>query len=107
MRELIVRHFMTEFIRVYGLGSPLANDIVYIGITNKTLNDCLEELIDIKSPISSNSVSKWILELLNNGQKPQIFEIDSTSTPESAAESLEFWQNYMKMLGVNLLATST
>lgn len=90
-------------IRIYGLGNPSANDLLYIDMTQDDLTLCLDEILRSVPKEPKSRLHQWLQELLAHGERPDVFEIDSAATVESATELLEFWRNYMKMLGVQML----
>lgn len=83
---------------VFGMGKG-ESDLHYIGWTTKPLNDA--DLVCSSLATPGNDVAHWIESARCHGQL-SIFEIESVQSPEAANDSVAFWCQYFRSLGLNV-----
>ena len=84
--------------KIYTLSHPLTNEIRYVGLTRKTLEERLRGHLKSKDKVHRNF---WIKKLLKEGLKPKIElieEVDDDIGPETEI----FWISMFKLWGFRL-----
>lgn len=86
---------------IYGLADPVTNEVRYVGKTVKKLSARLRGHIgDSKKRNHRNA--NWIRSCIEDGQEPEIFEIDIVNVGDDWVEAEQFWIAMMRYLGCDL-----
>jgi hypothetical protein len=86
---------------IYGIGAG-SDDLHYIGWTQKSLADDKEQIFSDLRERGSCDVSDWVARALRGG-RIDIFEIESAPSPEAATDSVMFWCEYYRWLGLDVV----
>lgn len=85
-------------IHIYGLSDPRDGQLRYIGQTSAPKTRYAQHL----SLKNKDKKSLWVAELRLLGLKPEMFLIEEITSGEHLVTE-QFWINYFRMLGANLL----
>ena len=86
---------------IFGIGLG-ADDLHYIGWTQKSLSEQKEKIFCDLAESSTHDIAHWVEEALHCG-KISIFEIESTRSMENAKDSAMFWCQYYRSLGLDVV----
>ena len=86
-------------VSVYGLADPRNGELRYIGATEQSLEGRLSGHIGATKDASPRT--KWVRELLRQGLRPEIFEIEVVDDSQGA-EAERFYIQYFTYLGCKL-----
>lgn len=87
---------------VFGVGSGNADDLRYIGWTQKSLHEDREQIVSDLVRSASHGIANWIAEALHGGTM-SFFEIESASSVEAAKDAATFWGLYFRSLGLEVI----
>jgi hypothetical protein len=88
-------------VSIYGLVDPRTQQIKYVGKTNQSLGKRLSQHVHHYGVKRRNRQSCWIANMLKNGVKPEIVEIEQTDET-SWQEAEIFWIAYFRSIGADL-----
>ena len=98
---------LKQRIKLYILVDPGTNLGRYIGITKKRLSDRLSGHIwEARYAKKSTYKCHWLKEILINGQKPSIFELESFNTVSEARAAEVEWIRLHRLMGTPLVNTT-
>jgi hypothetical protein len=86
---------------IYGIGAG-SDDLHYIGWTQKSLSDEKDQIFSDLRERGSHDVSDWVAQAVHGG-KISIFEIESAPSPDEATDSVMFWCEYYRWLGLDVV----
>jgi hypothetical protein len=84
---------------VFGIGSGTAEDLRYIGWTQKSLSEEKKQIVSDLVQSSCNCIRSWV----GDGGAISIFEIESASSVEDAKDAATFWCRYFRSLGLDVI----
>jgi hypothetical protein len=88
---------------IYGLSDPITGHLRYIGKTKLSLRRRLAQHInDVKRGNIYIPRYRWLAELVAWGMKPEIFEVETSSSSEWQDDE-QFWIAYFRSIGCDLL----
>jgi hypothetical protein len=87
---------------VFGAGSATAEDLRYIGWTQKSLSEDKEQIVSDLVQSGCNAIANWVGEVVRGGTI-SIFEIESASSAEDAKDAATFWGLYFRSLGLEVI----
>ena len=86
---------------IYGIGAG-SDDLHYIGWTQKSLcNESAQIFSDLRES-GSGDIASWVTQAVDGG-KISIFEIESAPSKEDATDSVMFWCEYYRWLGLDVV----
>jgi len=90
---------------IYGIGSNNCR-LDFIGCSNKQPEENKEEILCSLASGENISLKNWITDVRGRVE-PDIFEIEKLVTKTEADEALDFWRDYWRFLGVQLINYSS
>lgn len=92
----------TAHYHIYGVGSG-ADDLYYIGWTQKSPADEPQHIYSDLSGSPHNDIAGWVRQHVSSGHI-DIFEIETARSAEDAEESALFWVGYYRWLGMHVVS---
>jgi len=86
---------------VFGIGS-CTDDLHVIGWTEKSVNEEKAQIFTDLTEHGSDDIAHWVGGALGCG-KIDIFEIESAPTAQDAKDSAQFWCEYYRWLGFDVI----
>jgi hypothetical protein len=86
---------------IYGIGAG-SDDLHYIGWTDMPLADHKEQIVSDLRERGSDGVARWVSQAVSGGGV-DIFEIESAPSPQDANDSVMFWCEYYRWLGMDVV----
>jgi hypothetical protein len=86
---------------IYGIGAG-SDDLHYIGWTQKSLCEEKDQIFSDLRERGSHDVADWVAQA-ERGGKIDIFEIESAPSPQDAADSVMFWCECLRWLGLDVV----
>jgi hypothetical protein len=86
---------------IFGLGAG-SDDLYYIGWMDKSPDHECREIYSDLADGSQGEISHWVRKAVDAG-KIDIFEIETADSPEEARDSAQFWCDYYRSLGLQVV----